>query len=419
MRVLRSMSWSVIVALVATLLACRPSVPRAAAADAAPSAQIKWNSPTTGGAVGGRVILPEMNRAPKTLPTVIYLSHLSAPRLGTESDDAILGDFTTSGYIVLVLNYEQHANAKSPELNADLLKLREDLGAKKLLADYHVDLNHTYIVAEGCRLKRDVVFANDKDKNRVLAMDIIYPSNPAKPVPVLAEYTCDNASRMGNASLVFCHDTLVEGAPLAGFAGAMLDHPVAPPYKGLDDPIPDVVYRLKASIRTLRAAGTELGLSGKIGVIGFSRGGPMAAIVAVSNGQKELEGVGEHRDVSSDVQAALIHGNRYDYLRLRSEDPMLDRFTKAWGDRRTNADRWAAHGALYYLKSSAVPMFLNTSDAESPEYRAGLLQLDQKLTELGVDHEYQLDKDGRGHRVSTDPQTLGKIYQFFDRHLTK
>ena len=357
MKVSKYVSWLLILAGAAILLACRPAVPCAAAIPATLPSAITWTSATAGGLISGRIIAPSLNRLPKTWPTVIYLSHLSALRIGTEADDAILADLSAAGNLLLILDYQKHINAKSPSLNADLLKLREDLGKKLLLADYPVDLNHVYILAEGCRLKRDVEFAVDGDKKRTLAMDIIYPSKPAKPVAALAEYTCDNANRMGNGSLVFCHDTLVEGAPLAGFAGVMFDHPVAAPYKGLDDPMPDVVYRLKASIRTLRAVGPELGLSGQIGVIGFSRGGPMAAILAVSNGQKELEGAGEHPDSSSDVQAGLIHGNRYDYLRLRADDPMLARFAKAWGASATNADRWAAHGALYYLKSSAVPMF--------------------------------------------------------------
>ena len=47
--------------------------------------------------------------------------------------------------------------------------------------------------------------------------------------------------------------------------------------------------------------------------------------------------------------------------------PMLKRFEKAWGRRDANAERWASHGAAKYLTKDAAPMFLNTSDTESPE----------------------------------------------------
>jgi hypothetical protein len=117
------------------------------------------------------------------------------------------------------------------------------------------------------------------------------------------------------------------------------------------------------------------------------------------------------------VQAAVVHGNRYDYLDLRADDPMLKRFEKAWGPRQTNAQRWAAHGVSHYLTKDAAPMFLNTSDTESPEYRDGLAALAKRLDGLGVEHVYRVDADGRGHRVSTDPKTLAALYAFLLKHL--
>jgi dienelactone hydrolase len=282
----------------------------------------------------------------------------------------------------------------SPKLNADILAIREAITKKALLGDQKVDLNHLYIVAEGFRLKRDVEFARDGD--RVLAMDLFYPADPAKPVAVIGEITCDNANRMGAGSMVFCRDSLIEGAQCAGFAAAMIDHPVRPPYKGIDDPMPESRDRAEAAVAKLREQGF-----GKVGVIGFSRGAPFAAMLAA--------------DRTAD--AALVHGNRFDYLALESDDPMLARFTKAWGDPKTNADRWASHGTIPLLTKQSSPMFLNTSDAESKEYRHGLEQLDQSLTKLGVEHAYQVDNDGRGHRMTQDPKTLDAIYSFFHKHL--
>jgi dienelactone hydrolase len=274
---------------------------------------------------------------------------------------------------------------------AEILKLRDDARAT------HPD--RFFILPEGYRLKENVEFARDGD--RVLAMDVMYPSKPPGPVPVLMEITCDNANRMGSGSLLFCRDTLLEGGAFAGFAVAMVDHPVRPPYKGIDDPMPESLDRMKLAVAKLRELSKELGTSDKIGAIGFSRGGPFAAMLAADG----------------TVQAALVHGNRYDYLNLLDNDPMLARFEKAWGKREDNSERWAIHGASHYLTKNASPMFLNTSDAESPEYQHGLKQFDAHLTKLGVKHVYQVDNDGRGHRVTTDPATLSKIYDFFRENL--
>jgi dienelactone hydrolase len=284
---------------------------------------------------------------------------------------------------VVYLSKQPHAD--------EILKLRE--AAKASQPD------RFFILPEGYHLKENVEFARDGD--RVLAMDVMYPSRPTKPVPVLMEITCDNVNRMGSSSLLFCRDTLLEGGAFAGFAVAMVDHPVRPPYKGIDDPMPESLERMRAAVAKLRSMSKELGTTDKIGAIGFSRGGPFAAMLA---GRR-------------DVNAALVHGNRYDYLDLLPNDPMLARFEKAWGKRADNEERWAMHGASFFLTKNAAPMFLNTSDAESPEYQHGLKQFDAQLTKLGVEHVYQVDKDGRGHRVTTDPETLQKIYDFFKKHL--
>lgn len=233
------------------------------------------------------------------------------------------------------------------------------------------------------------------------------------------EITCDNVNRMGSGSLLFCRDTLLEGGAIAGFAVAMVDHPVRPPYKGLDDPMPQLIHRLKAAVRTARALSDEIGTNGKIGVIGFSRGATMTALLAVTGHREDLEGDGAHPDVPSAIQAALIHGNRYDYLDLRNDDPMLARFEKAWGKREANAQRWAEHGAAHYLTPQAPPMFLNTSNTESPEFRDGLAKFAKRLQAAGVEHVYTVDADGRGHRVTTDPKTLATMYRFFRQHLVK
>lgn len=402
------------------LLLCLSISPARASqpASALASVQITWPSVSVGTSISGQIRPPSQPSAP--LPLVIYLKNLDIPRLGQEPDDSILNDLHAQGYLLLILDYAHNPRAVSPALNADMLKLRNDLSgkARTLLTNYPVDPSHIYILLESFRLKRDVEFA--RDGKRSLAMDIQYPSHPLHPVPALIEFTCDNANRMGAASLIFCRDTLLDGGMAAGFAVAMADHPVAPPYKGIDDPMPQVIYRCKAAIRTLRSESSELDLNGQIGAIGFSRGGPMAAFLAVTPNRPDLEGDGLHPNISSQIQAALVFGNRYDYSHLPSTDPMYKRFAKAWGPQDQNPQSWSEHGAIAYLPADGhdvAPMFLDTSNAESPEYQQGLAELDQKLSAAHVEHHYQVDADGRGHRMPTDPATLAAIYQFFHQHL--
>jgi acetyl esterase/lipase len=70
---------------------------------------------------------------------------------------------------------------------------------------------------------------------------------------------------------------------------------------------PAQVHDIKAAIRFLRAKETEYHYNARrIGILGSSAGGHLAALVGVTNGNKDLEGdVGEHRDRSSDVSAIV------------------------------------------------------------------------------------------------------------------
>src|SRR5207247_1783669 len=120
---------------------------------------VVFHSAATGTAIDGQVHVPTPTTKP--VPAVVYLKNLSAPRVGQDSDDAIIGDLVESGHLVLVLDYSHHASARSPDLNADVLKLREEIAGKNktLLAEHQVDPNRLFIMPEGFRMKRDVEFA--------------------------------------------------------------------------------------------------------------------------------------------------------------------------------------------------------------------------------------------------------------------
>lgn len=262
----------------------------------------QWQSVAAGQLLNYTVIEPDQPSG-KPLPVIIYLKNLAAPRVGTESDEAILHDFHTNGCLVVTLDFAHQPKARVPFINRDLGKLRDDLRAKSFLNQYKIDDAHIFIVPEGCRLKRDVLFYPD-DK-RPLALDIIYPSKPKQPTGALIEFSCDNQNRMGNTSLSICSDTILDAEATEGFAVAMADHPVAPPYKGLDA-MPDCAWKIKAAMRTLRAEGAKLGLNGKIVPVGFSRGSGMALMLVTTEGLKEFERHGELPEVSSAAQGAVV-----------------------------------------------------------------------------------------------------------------
>lgn len=350
----------------------------------------------------------------RAMPLVIYLKGLAAPRVGTVSDETILREFQDADYLVATLDFRGQTNARVPSINRDLGKLRDDLRAKQLLGEYKLDDAHLFLVPEGCRLKRDVTFYHDG--NRTLAMDIIYPAQPKERVGAIIEFSCDNLNRFGNTSLSICSDTLLDGFATEGFAVAMADHPVAAPYKGLD-PMPDCAREIKAAVRTLRAEGQALGLNGKIAPVGFSRGSGMALMLVTTEGMSEFEGFGEHTNLSSAVQGAVVLSGRFTYLDLLSDDHMLPRYAKAWGERETSLEVWRREGALDYLKKATMPLFLSINCSEGPDALHQMEVLRKRLTALGSKFTFEMDNTPRGHKVPLDSEILGAIKDYLKQQL--
>ena len=377
-------------------------------------AHTQWQSLVIGQALDLAFFPPPDDRTNQPLPVVFYLKNLAAPRVGTVSDEILINELRADGQLVVTLDFANHPQARAPFLNRDLGKLRDDLRAKKLLAQYKLDDAHIFIVPAGCRLKRDVVFY--RDTGRTLAMDIIYPAQPAQPVGAAIEFSCDNQNRFGNTSLSICSDTLLDGLATEGFAVAMADHPVAPPYKGFDA-MPECAWKIKAAVRTLRAEGEQLGFSGKIAPVGFSRGSGMALMLVTTAGMAEFDQHGEHPGVSSDVQGAVVMSGRFTYLNLLPDDKMLPRYTKTWGERDANLEVWRRHGALDYLTNATVPLFLTINCSEAPEALHQMKVLGQRLAELGSNDIFQMDGEPRGHKVTLDPEILAAMNAYLKRQL--
>ncbi len=89
-----------------------------------------------------------------------------------------------------------------------------------------------------------------------------------------------------------------------GFAVASLD------FRSSNDArFPANVHDIKAGIRFLRAKAKEYGYrADRIGIVGASSGGHLAALVGVTGGNKELEGSeGDYPKESSSVQAIVSY----------------------------------------------------------------------------------------------------------------
>jgi len=139
---------------------------------------------------------------------------------------------------------------------------------------------------------KDVVYATVDGKQ--LALDIHMPAGKKMPALIVWVH--------GGAWYLYDKKQYPQALVDSGFALASLDFRQATEAR-----FPAQIHDIKAAIRFLRAKAKDYGYrSDRIAIAGASSGGHLAAMVGVTNGNKELEGrEGEHLKESSDVQAIL------------------------------------------------------------------------------------------------------------------
>ncbi|EDY18444.1 Alpha/beta hydrolase fold-3 domain protein [Chthoniobacter flavus Ellin428] len=147
-------------------------------------------------------------------------------------------------------------------------------------------------LASAIDIKRDIEYARVGDLS--LKLDLYLPE---KAHPPLIVYVHGGAWRGGSKK-----ENPLRPLVDQGFALASIDYRLS-----TQAPFPAQAHDIKAAIRFLRAQQSQLGIDAhRIVIAGASAGGHLAALVGVTNGDKELEGtVGGNLDQSSDVQGII------------------------------------------------------------------------------------------------------------------
>ena len=364
-----------------------------------------------------RVVMPDRS-VDGARDLVVVLKGLAAPRVGDVPDATLIDEFTNAGLAVLVVDYGGATKAASPWINADLLRLRGNVS--ELTVPHLVALDRVYVLPAGYRLARDIEFYRDDQKT--YRLDVRYPAfapgSKATKAPLIIQIPHNNDARMNMNSIVKYRDSLLEGLMTCGYAVAVVDHPVAPPYEGIDA-MPDSMYKLKSAVRTLRAQALHFGYDpSKIGVLGFSRGSGMAGLLAATGAVAALEGEGLYPEQSSAVQAVLCQAGRFDHRSLLEDGfnpKKFDEYIAHFGDPVEQADRWDAPSAARWITADDPPFFLIVGGADS--YRVPQVhRLHEALLSEGAEHPYIVE-EGRAHQVTEKPENIAAIRLFFDQEL--
>jgi hypothetical protein len=200
-------------------------------------------------------------------PVIIYILNAAMPRIGTEADASIMSDFIQDGYLLITLDFNGNPLAKHPVLDTNVDLFRRAVigyqtdpllqGTSLLPHDENI-----YIVPSGWRLERDLTYW-EADKhgahgtlNRILStyngyvasnfgviqvtdpadmrgpdgelidyalrLDIVYPSQPEQPVPLLF----DSATQSNRPRAFRPATGRIQhiGAVLNGMAWGSVDH---------------------------------------------------------------------------------------------------------------------------------------------------------------------------------------------------
>ncbi len=211
---------------------------------------------------------------------ILYVVNTNTERIGTDSDETIITSMLERGYVVVVLDYQNHASSVSPDLDWSIQAIRNKVGGGQFLggaqcntkvnyvvpAGYNVTLDEYYWAIDkhgsvgtldkiveiwnndfksvkkdsvinypdGTSKKVSEVTAQDiydcvkKDGSPIdmdLRMDIIYPTNPAQKVPV---YSVASSSELRVDTWTSSMRPHLTGFLFAGYAGVVFDYAYTP-----------------------------------------------------------------------------------------------------------------------------------------------------------------------------------------------
>lgn len=369
--------------------------------------------------------------------TVVYLENLGFDKIGGNSNSEDVNWLLSQGYRVVELDYAQHDSAKSPNINADIIAINDSISSGSFCGLNDCSNYQSYVLFEGYRIKRNVAYFVDNPSvygygylKDSLYMDIVYPENPIEEVPVVLSFSYSNSYQGNPHSRLFLgytlsmfDDSFLEGAPASGMAWAIADHPKYAPWGYGDaksfEVNPDAAQKVKSAVRTLRAMKDDIGLSGKIGIYGFSRGSDAGSMAVGDKAVEAIDTIGFNISVSDNIQAAALGSGVFDFTQIfnTEEDDinnLREKCPALWGPLESNYDKWYSMGAAYFVETSAsapVLFFYNADDANY--YQDQIAHFKEKLDTTGVSTS-TLVNYGEGHAVPKTSESLKVLYDFFN-----
>ncbi len=272
-----------------------------------------------------------------------------------------------------------------------------------------------------------------------LTLDLLGPAPlPERPMPTVIRVTGPGWVEENRAGYSVSR-TGIRFLAAAGFLAAAISVRLS-----WQEPFPAQIYDVKAAIRWLRAHVGDYPIDpDRIGIMGDSAGGHLAALAALTGDNPELEGDSGSPDYSSAVQACVAISANSDFLSLNLDTnrppPAIparlcrdlqpgDAFTQLFGGRlREREDLMRSASPIHHVSPSAPPFLIihGTHDETVPFDQSE--RLHHALENAGAATIF-MPIEGGHHNLRDQPDLPygGEIWdnvtdrtiEFFQRHLS-
>lgn len=86
---------------------------------------------------------------------ILYVVNTNTERIGTDSDETIITSMLERGYVVVVLDYQNHASSVSPDLDWSIQAIRNKVGGGQFLGGAQCNTKVNYVVPAGYNVTLD------------------------------------------------------------------------------------------------------------------------------------------------------------------------------------------------------------------------------------------------------------------------
>lgn len=241
----------------------------------------------------------------------------------------------------------------------------------------------------GFAFRQDIVYGPQSERQR---LDLLHATDSGAPLPVIVHihgggwYTGDKG---GDKTF-----QLMRALSEAGYAVASIAYRLSD-----DAPFPAAIEDCKLVVRFLRAHAAEYRVDAdRIGAIGASAGGHLAAMLAVTTLKDELEGTGGYDDQSSAIQAAVVVCGPTNLTvplstKLKDkDDPLVVRFLG--GSLAEKQDEARRASPIFYVNKTTPPMFFMHSMEDKRVDPSQSTSMAEAMAKAGARFRIALIADG-------------------------